>query len=210
MTAPGRPRLRILGGGGHCKVVIAIAELAGWELDGIYDDDPARWGTAVLGHQIRGPIGSAVEDASGTALFLAVGANASRAGLGGRLKGPFARLAHPMSFVHPSARYGDGTMIAAGAILHPDAAVGRHVIVNTAAVVEHDVVVGDYAHVAPGSVLAGAARVGEGAFIGAGAIVLPGRRVGAWATVGAGAVVTRDVPDHGTSVGVPNRPIGER
>ena len=48
-------------------------------------------------------------------------------------------------------------------------------------------------------------RVRQGASIGGGAVIMCGVTIGREAMVGAGAVVTRDVPDHGVSVGNPAR-----
>ena len=52
--------------------------------------------------------------------------------------------------------------------------------------------------------------VGANCWFGAGAIMLDGIKVGANAIVGAGAVVTKDVPDHAVSVGMPARQIRDR
>jgi sugar O-acyltransferase (sialic acid O-acetyltransferase NeuD family) len=205
MAAEGSRRLRVLGASGHSKVVVAIAELTGWEVVGLCDDDPVRWGTRLANHPVEGPIsGNPALGRDGEACFLGIGRNEDRAHFALEFAGlAFPVLVHPAGIVHHSATLHHGTIVAARAVVQPDAVVGRHVILNTACVIEHDVVVGDFAHVAPGAVIAGGVRIGEGAFIGAGAIVIPGREIGAWSVVGAGAVVTRDVPACSLAVGVP-------
>ena len=47
--------LAILGAGGHAKVVIDIVERMGvYRIAGVFDDDPAKWGTQVLGYEVLG------------------------------------------------------------------------------------------------------------------------------------------------------------
>ena len=50
-------------------------------------------------------------------------------------------------------------------------------------------------------------RIHKGCWIGAGAIILPGVEVGENAVIGAGSVVTKSVPSHSVSVGIPARVI---
>ncbi len=52
-----------------------------------------------------------------------------------------------------------------------------------------------------------AVLIKRGAYIGVGVIILPGVTIGRESIVGAGAVVTRSVPDHTLSVGVPAKVI---
>jgi acetyltransferase-like isoleucine patch superfamily enzyme len=50
-------------------------------------------------------------------------------------------------------------------------------------------------------------RVGQQTLVGAGAVIVPGVSLGARCVLGAGAVAIDDVPDDGTFVGTPARPI---
>lgn len=211
MIDAGFRRLCVVGAGGHAKVVIATAELAGWTVDAVIDDAESKWGSSLLGHRISGPVAKLTETCvrPGTYAIMALGENRVRRRLNERYMPRWAVIVHPAAVVHPTARLGEGTLVCAGAIVQPEARIGRHVIINTGTVIEHDVEIGDHVHVAPGCTLAGAVTVGTGAFIGAGSTIIPSRRVGAWAVVGAGTVVTRDVPPHTLHVGVPNRLVRE-
>ena len=103
-------------------------------------------------------------------------------------------MIHPVCNDCPSAVIGDGTFVAARAIVAPAAVVGEGVIINHGAIVDHECFVGNFCHVAPGATLAGNVRLGERVLVGAGANILPGIRIGDAAIIGAGAVVTADVP----------------
>lgn len=201
-------RVFIIGAGGHAKVAIASAEAAGIEIAGIFDDDPAKKGTTLLGHTVEGPIPPASwwqQRQEGA--HLAIGSNRARQKLASQLKCRWTSIVHPAALVHATAKIGAGTLVCARVVIHPDAIIGRHCIVNTAAVVEHDCVVGDFVHLAPMSCLAGGVRAGEGAFIGMGASIIPERTVGSWAIVGAGAAVIGDIAAGATVAGVPAKPV---
>jgi UDP-perosamine 4-acetyltransferase len=196
----------VLGASGHAKVVVATLRASGWDVVAAYDDDPSWLGGHVLGVPVIGPIQQWLAG-QGERGVIAIGSNRARGVVAARLAGwCFATAVHPMAWVAPTARLGDGAVVFAGAIIQPDTTLGRHAIVNTGASIDHDCEIADLVHVGPGARLAGGVIVGEGAFIGIGAVVIPSVRIGAWATVGAGAAVVRDVPEAATVVGVPARP----
>lgn len=213
MTATGRPRCVILGGGGHARVVIDAIQVAGLvDVAGVLDANPERWGTELLGIPVLGGDEQLVEIAR-TADHFAVGLGsvgdsgprrrlfeaARAAGLA-----PFT-VRHPSAIVSPMATVGAGSQLLPRCVVNAGAAVGINVIVNTGAIVEHDCVIGDHAHVATGAILASTVTVGEGAHVGAGAVVRQGIHIGAGALVGAGAVVVKDVPAGAVVMGVPAR-----
>jgi len=191
----------VIGGGGHAKVVIGALQAAERLVIAVYDDDPATWGTALLGVRVVGPI-SAVKKESYEGV-IAIGDNVTRKVISEKVKLQWTTVTHPTAYVHPSVRVGVGSVVFAGAVLQPETKIGDHVIVNTGATVDHDCTIGDFVHIAPGANLAGAVQLGEGAFLGIGSTVNPGVSIGAWTVVGAGGVVTRSLPDHVVAFGVP-------
>ncbi len=199
----------VIGAGGHAKVVIDALRASGeFTVAGVLDDDPGRFGTAVLGASVLGDATRESVERLGIGwAILAIGSNRARAEAAARLDGRvvWASVVHPKAHIAPGARLGEGTLVLAGAIIQPDTTIGAHAILNTACSVDHDCVIGDFAHVAPGAHLAGGVQIGEGVLIGLGSSLLPGRAVGAWATVGAGCVVTRDIPPGVTARGIPAR-----
>lgn len=205
-------RLVLLGAGGHARVVLDAARLAGWTIDGLIDRDASGReidGARVLGDDMA--LGK-LRKRGATHAVVAVGSvrpGALRAELFARLVSAGlepAVIVHPSATISGSASVGRGSVVLAGAIINPGAVVGRNVIVNTGAVVEHDSVVGDDVHLSPRSVLGGNVTVEAGAHVGIGAVVIQGLTIGAGALVAAGATVVDNVPPGTTVLGVPARP----
>lgn len=199
-------KFRVVGAGGHAKVVIATLLAAGNEVLGVYDDDEAKIGSLVLGQPVIGKIEDLIASPR-SAVILAIGDNAKRSEIARWLSCDWESVVHPAAFVDQSAVVEPGCFIAAGAVVQAEAKLGAHSIVNTLASIDHDCLLGGYCHIAPGGRLAGNVVLGAGVMIGLNAAVLPGRRIGDEAIVGAGAVVLDDLPAGATAVGVPARVI---
>lgn len=208
----------LFGASGHGKVVLEIvAEIDGFRVVGVFDDDPALAGSRLMGVPILGGREALVqwlsEGRGGMAGIVSIGSNRARAAVAGWLAQQglrFATALHPRATVSPSASVGAGTVVMAGALINADARIGEHVIVNTGAKIDHDCRIGEYTHVAPGTTLCGTISVGAHCLIGAGAVVLPNLSIGERATVGAGAVVTKNVAAGATVIGNPARQIKPR
>ncbi len=206
MSKSKKDHVSVIGAGGHAKVVISALQESGYTVEGVFDDDPRKKGTEVLGVRVEGPL-SQLLDKKGTKCIIAIGDNGIRKDLASRFdKTEWVTVVHPNAYVHSSVELGPGTVVFAGAVIQPDTRVGAHVIVSTGATVDHDCAIDDFAHVAPGGNLAGEVHVGKGAFLGVGAKAVPGVRIGEWSTIGAGSVVVNDVSDNVTAVGIPAKP----
>ena len=208
------PRLAIWGAGGHAKVVAETVQRLGGRVEGFLDGvDPARrgevffGGAAVLGGREalaglrRGGVG---------ALVLAFGANRARLALGAELGAEgwgLPTVVDPGATISADASIGEGSYVAAGAVIQPGARIGAFCIVNSGAIVEHDVRLGAGVHLGPRACLAGHAEVGRGSFIGAGAIVRDRVRIGADVIVGIGALVLADIADGVVAYGHPARVV---
>ena len=189
------------GAGGHAKVVAQSLRRDGrWRVHGFIDDlNPQRAGEAFAGATELGGRAALAEarEAGIEALALVFGNNAARLALAselGALGWRFPAIVDPRSTVADDVMLGEGSYIAAGAVLQPGARIGVQTIVNTGAIVEHDCRVGDGVHLCPRVCLAGHVEVGSGAWVGAGAVVRDRVSVGDAAFVGIGALVIADVP----------------
>jgi UDP-perosamine 4-acetyltransferase len=199
----------VLGAGGHAKVVIEMARERGYFVRDLLDADQSLHGTDVLGIRVLGGDGllRGLHDRGIRQAVIGVGTGQRVAlyDLLRKLGFTVVSLVHSTAVLSPSARWGQGLTVMAGAVVNAQARLGDNVIVNTRAVVEHDCELGDHVHVACGAQLAGGVVIGDGGFVGAGAIVLPGVRSGTDAVIGAGAVVVHDVPSNVVVAGNPAR-----
>ncbi len=214
-VAPLAKAVVVYGASGHGKVVADVARLAGLELAGFLDDDPAKIGGVYFGAPVFSwdAVLRQHERVAELGVALGIGDNAIREACFTRLTSAglcIPTLVHPSAVIAASSRLGAGTVVMAGAVVNPDATVGEGCILNTGSVVEHDNRLGTFVHLSPNAALGGGVSIGHRTHVGLGAVVLPGMVVGADVRVGAGAVVHRPVADATTVVGNPARPLPPR
>lgn len=198
-------RLIVLGAGGHAKVVVSTVIEAGIKIEGIYDDDPGKWGKSILDIPIKGPF-SMIHESECSNAVIAIGDNRTRRTIAEKFSYlRWISIVHPNAYVHSSVHLGGGTVVFAKAVIQPDSVLGEHCIVNTGATIDHDCRIGDYVHVAPGVNLAGEVTLGNGVFCGIGTKVIGGISIGDWTVAGAGSVVVRNLPEYSIAFGVPAR-----
>jgi sugar O-acyltransferase (sialic acid O-acetyltransferase NeuD family) len=145
--------------------------------------------------------------AGSSAVHVAIGSAAAARARPSRPGCRLATIVHPQASVSPHAHLGEGSFVAARAVVAPGARLGACVIVNHGAVVDHDVQVGAFSHIAPLAALGGNARIGQRVLVGAGANVLPGVELGDDLVVGAGSVVREHLEPAGVYAGVPARRV---
>ncbi len=199
--------IALLGAGGHAKVVLdALRLVCANDAITVYDDNPSRLGSNLLGFEVHVPIQHHLNLPNN--VHVAIGDNLVRRRLGEYIlngKKNYLVIIHPTAIVSKSSQIGKGVFVGAGAIVAPDAILDDGVIANHNAVIDHDCNIGSWTHIAPGVVFGGGVTVGKNCLIGAGAIVLPGIQIADDVVIGAGAVVTRDVAQGVTVVGIPAR-----
>ena len=198
--------LVIIGGGGHTRVLLAMAQTAGLSVRGIITSSRELVGTTVFDVPVLGLENEVALNAAEVTLVNGVGNIASQNGSGMaprkalyeryRARGfDFLPLISTQAMVQPHVVVGHGTQIMAGAVVQPGGNLGENVIINTRASIDHDATIGAHCHIAPGAVLCGHVTIGEATHIGAGAIIIQKVTIGREVVIGAGAVITHNVPD---------------
>lgn len=204
--------LVLVGGGGHCRSCLNVAEELDVPIFGILD--PQATGS-IYQHPILGGDEWISQQADLQQLqFLLtvgmVGSSALRQKLYLQLQQQhvaFATLIARSAWVSRHAQVEQGTAVLAFAMVNASAFVGENVIVNTAALIEHDAHVGAHSHIATRAVINGGARVGQGCMVGSNAVVLQGVQIADHVVIGAGSTVVKDIHESGTWVGSPARRI---
>ena len=208
-----KPDIVLVGGGGHCKVVISIIKkLDTFNITGI-SDLKENLGKEVLGIETRYTDDQLEElhDKGIKYAFVTLGSVGNpdnRIRLFEKLKQIGFEIPVIISkdaIVDESVETEEGTVIMPGAIINPGAKIGKNCIINTGAIIDHDCMIGDHVHIAPGVTLSGSVRIGSGSHIGTGASVIHGIEIGSRVIVGAGSVVVNTIQDNKKVMGVPAR-----
>jgi sugar O-acyltransferase (sialic acid O-acetyltransferase NeuD family) len=198
----------ILGYSGHAYVVLDAAEKAGLYIEAYAEKEQRTLNPFKL--EYLGFEGDGDFDGwdKGYEFILGIGDNRIRERVTKLIVSKREKL---LSVVHPSANIGsfveigDGSFIAAGAMINPYAKIGKSVIINTGAIVEHECQIGDCTHIAPGAVIAGNVKVGDRSFIGANSVIKEGVEIGSDVIIGAGTVVLDNLKSESKVVGNPGR-----
>lgn len=201
--------LILIGGGGHCKSVIEVAESAGYEIKGILDM-PDEVGKDVLpGHKVIGTDDEIPQYVEECDFIITVGFIKNPAlriklynkvkAAGGRLATIIASTAHVSKY----AELGEGTVIMHQAFVNAGAKIGDNCIINTFVNIEHDAEVGNQCHISTGTMVNGECKIGENCFIGSQAVCANCIEIASDIIVGAGSVVRKSIRVKGIYAGNP-------
>ncbi len=201
--------LILIGGGGHCKSVIEVAESAGYEIKGILDM-PDEVGKEVLpGHKVIGTddeIPQYVEECEFVITVGFIKNPALRIKLYNKVKAAGGRLATIIAstaYVSKYAELGEGTVIMHHAFVNAGAKIGDNCIINTFVNIEHDAVVGNQCHISTGTMVNGECKIGENCFIGSQSVCANCIEIASDIIVGAGSVVRKSIRMKGIYAGNP-------
>lgn len=201
--------LILIGGGGHCKSVIEVAESAGYEIKGILDM-PDEVGKEVLpGHKVIGTddeIPQYVEECDSIITVGFIKNPALRIKLYNKVKAAGGRLATIIaSTAHVSkyAELGEGTVIMHHAFVNAGAKIGDNCIINTFVNIEHDAEVGNQCHISTGTMVNGECKIGESCFIGSQSVCANCIEIASDIIIGAGSVVRKSIRVKGIYAGNP-------
>lgn len=204
--------LVLIGGGGHCKSVIDVAESAGYDIIGVLDT-PEKVGCDVLVYKVIGTdddISQYVEKADFVVTVGMIKSSAIRVKIhnkiievGGRLATIVASTAHVSKY----ATLGEGSVVMHNAVVNAGSEVGKGCIINTFANIEHDVKIGYYCHISTGAVINGDCIVGNNSFVGSQAVFVNGVSMATNSIVAAGAMVSKSQIVEGIYAGSPAKLI---
>ena len=200
--------LILVGGGGHCKSVIDVAESAGYNILGILDM-PEDVGKKVLDYKVIGTDDDIPQYVDKAEFVITVGFiknPTTRIKLynkvktaGGRLATIIASTAHVSKY----AELGEGTVIMHHAFVNAGAKIGDNCIINTFVNIEHDAEVGNQCHISTGTMVNGECKIGENCFIGSQSVCANCIEIASDIIVGAGSVVRKSIRVKGIYAGNP-------
>lgn len=200
--------LILIGGGGHCKSVIDVAESAGYNILGVLDM-PEEVGKSVLNYKVIGTDDDIPQYADKAEFIITVGFiknPAIRVRIYNKVKeanGKLATIVASTAHVSCYATLGEGTVVMHQAVVNAGSQIGVNCIVNTFCNIEHDAVIGDQCHISTGSMVNGDCKVGERVFIGSQSVLANGITVCEDVIIGAGSVVRKSISEKGVYAGNP-------
>lgn len=197
----------IIGGGGHCKVILNILtrDYPYYKIVGYIDKQKKQIDLPYLGSEEN------LNDFDPRKYWLVIGIGQTDQGKerekliksliqrGFR----FLTIISKNSIIASSSKIGEGTVILDNVIINVDSIIGKFCILNTGCIVEHDCAIGDFVHLAPRVTLSGGVKIGNNCFIGAGAVVKHYTTICSEVIIGAGAVVVKNIDIPGIYVGIP-------
>ena len=199
--------LILIGGGGHCKSVIEVAESAGYSILGIFDR-PEEVGKKVLDYEVIGVDDDIPKYVDKAEFIITVGFIKNPAlriklynkvlEAGGKLATLIASTAHVSKY----ARLGIGTVVMHQAVINAGAVIGDNVIINTFANIEHDAIIGDQCHVSTGAIINGDVKVAASTFVGSQSVINQGV-IFSGGVIGSLSVVNKNTTRRGIYAGCP-------
>lgn len=200
--------LILIGGGGHCKSVIDVAESAGYNIIGILDI-PENIGKSVLDYKVIGTDDDILQFADKAEFIITVGfikSPAIRMRIFDKVKEAGGKLATIIASTAHISRYaslGEGTVVMHQTVVNAGARIGENCIINTFCNIEHDALIGDQCHISTGAMINGDCKVGKLCFIGSQSVLANGISICDDVIVGAGSLVRKNILKPGIYSGNP-------
>jgi sugar O-acyltransferase (sialic acid O-acetyltransferase NeuD family) len=154
-----KPKLILIGGGGHCKSCIDVIEQENkFIIAGIVDINTSI--SDLLGYSLLG------DDDDLARLKLNYDyALITAKSLGFKLPA----IISPRAYVSNHAKIGNGSIVMHDALINAGAIVGDNCIINTKSLIEHDAVIENNCHISTGAIINGGAIIKQGSFVGSNA-----------------------------------------
>jgi len=210
-----RENLLLIGGGGHCKVIIDILYmLDSYKIIGIIDKKEK------IGQNISNiPIIDHDENLSkyfdkGIKLALIsmgnIGNPVKRQEIFLKLKKigfTLPVILSPRATVSSSAMINEGSVIFHNCIINAETEIGVNCIINTGVIIEHENIIGDFVHLSPGVTLSGNVTIGKNSHLGTGSVVSNSISIGENCLIGTASNIVSNIPDYSLAYGNPCKVI---
>ena len=197
-----------IGGGGHCKSVINVAESLGYNIKGVLDL-PEKIGQKILSYTVIGCDDDMDRYINDCQFIITVGHIKSpeiRLKIWNRLSAINAKVATIVASsacVSNYAKIGRGTVVLNHAVVNAGAEIGINCIINIFANIEHDVHIGDFCHISTGAMINGDCCIGNNTFIGSQSVVVNGITVPEKSVVAAASLMRKTYSIPGVYSGNP-------
>lgn len=119
----------------------------------------------------------------------------------------FANLIHPMSWVSPSAKLGQGIVVQANAYVSCDAIIEDNVHILQGCYIAHNCIVRKHCQISAHVVIGGYVEIGEKTYIGINASIKDRIKVETDVVIGMGATVIRDISSNLIVIGNPAKDV---
>lgn len=201
-----KPKIALIGCGGHARSITPLLLDLGYEVEGIYDNSFQEGiKETIAGVNLKGGWEQIPFE---IALLIAFGDPQKRAEFYQKYPNQWAEnVIHPKTVLGMDVSMGKSNQILAGTILNSFVEVGNNNLINTGAILEHETQIGNHNHISVGAILCGRVKMGDRNMIGAGTVIKDGVKIASDIVIGAGSVVVRDLLEPGTYVGTPVRKI---
>ena len=200
--------LILVGGGGHCKSVIEVAESAGYNILGILDM-PEDVGKKVLDYKVIGTDDDLPLYVDKAEFVITVGFiknPTTRIKLYNKVKeagGKMATVIASTAHVSKYSTIGEGTVVMHQAFVNAGAHIVANCFITSFCNIEHDAQIGDQCHISTGTMVNGDCKIGERVFVGSQSVLANGITIGYDIIVGAASFVRKSISAKGIYSGNP-------
>lgn len=191
-----KPKIILIGGGGHCKSCIDVIEQEDkYQIEGIIDV-PEKFGNKIFTYKVIGNDNDIPMYAQQGRNFLITVGHLGNPTLRKKLfnlvknnRGLLPVIISPIAYVSKHANIGEGTIIMHNALINANAEIGKNCIINTNALIEHDAIIEDNTHISTGAIINGSVKIGCESFIGSGAVTRENINIEARSFIKANSIV---------------------
>lgn len=202
----------IVGAGTYAEAMCELAEILGYTIKSLYDEDESKLNTVVMGYKVEDRFSNLNKnDIKAKNFIVAIGNNEIRQTLMKKINndGGFTpSLIHPSATVSPSAEIGKGVYIQANAYIWTNVKIDDYCIISPNVVIAHHSTIGEACLISTLSAVGASINIEKNVFIGMGSTIVTGlETIGHHSIIGAGAVVLKDCESYSVYVGVPAKKI---